>query len=420
MNEKLLQYLWNFKIFKSFDFKDVDGSAIEIIDFGKWNFDSGPDFLYAKIKHNGLLLAGHIELHVKSSDWIFHRHAGNPEFENLILHAVYQHDVDIEEFSQKNIPTLELAAFIDDSVLAKYASMLNEDQFIACASLFSPKAVPFHFAEELLLKKLDQKAEEILRNLKVTKNNFEAVLFHQLAYAFGLKVNAEIFRQIAENIDFSIINKVRQNLTQLESLLFGMSNWLEKPLDAQMQNWKREFDFLKTKYQLSGLRFNPKFSKLRPPNFPTIRLSQLASLFHLNQNLFSKLIAAKDMSSIDVVFNDVKASDYWVNHFNFGKESTVCTEKYLTQEFINLIIINAVLPVKYAYNLSSDEAIHDEVLKIYKQIAAEKNTTVQSWKSLGMPIDNALQSQAMLFQYKEFCLPKNCLQCGIGLKLLKK
>ncbi len=419
MNEKLLQYLWNFKIFTSFDFKDVEGNNLEILDFGKWNFDSGPDFLYGKIKFSELILAGNIELHVKSSDYIFHQHSGNPEFENLILHAVFYHDVDVDELKDKNIPTLELKNYIDETLLRNYDSMIRNHQFIPCENLFRPDAVPFYFPEETLLKKLDEKSLEIEKGLKFNKNNYEAVLFQHLAYGFGLKVNAEIFRQLAESLDFSVVNKIRQNQIQLEALFFGICGWLQKPEDEQMQIWKREFDFLQAKFQLPAVKITPKFSKLRPPNFPTVRLSQLASLYHLNQNLFSKLILAKNIDEIKGIFEGVKASEYWNNRFNFRKISPVEGEKSLTEDFVNLIIINAVLPFKYAYHKNSDEYINDEILDFYRKIPPEKNTVTEGWKLLGLEIGNSLESQAFIYHYKNFCETKNCLNCGIGFQLLR-
>ena len=420
MNEKLLQYLWNFKIFKNFDFKDVDGNHLEILDFGKWNFDSGPDFLYSKIKTKDLVLVGNIELHVKSSDWIFHQHSGNPEFENLILHAVFIHDVEIPELRDKNIPTLELKDYIDESLLWKYESMLKENQFMPCESIFDAKKIPFNFWEESILKKLDEKSIEIEESLKNNRNNYEAVLFQNLSYAFGLKVNAPIFKQMAESLDFATVNKIRQNQTQLEALFFGISDWLNQPEDDQMKIWKREFDFLNSKFELSKLRFNPKFSKLRPPNFPTIRLSQLASLYHLNQNLFSKLISTKKIDEIYEIFKEVKASEYWNNRFNFAKISPVDGEKYITKDFVDLLLINAILPIKYTYNRNSDENINDEILDFYLNISPEKNTIIDGWKMLKVPVLNALETQALLFHYKNYCQKKNCLNCGIGFQLLKK
>ncbi len=419
MKEKLLQYLWNFKIFNSFDFTDVAGKPVEIIDFGKWNFDSGPDFLFGKIKFQGVTLVGHIELHIRSSDYIFHRHTGNPEFENLILHVVYFHDADIPELVSRNIPTLELKNYIDETVLDKYASLENAKVFIPCEEIFNAKKIPFQFEEETLLKKLDHKSLEIEIALAKNKNNYEAVLFQNIAYAFGLKVNAQIFRQLAENIDFSVLNKVRQNLTQLEAFFFGMCGWLQSPDDEQTTIWKRELDFLVIKYQLKTSGVIPKFSKLRPPSFPTVRLAQLASLYHLNQNLFSKVMTAKSVGEIVKVFRNVVASPYWNDHFNFGKVSTTVGEKILTDDFISLIIINAILPLKYTYQKNSNENITDEIIAMYRSLPAEKNTVIENWKALKTPIRDALDSQAFLFHFQHYCQPKRCLECAIGFQLLK-
>ena len=418
MNEKLLQYLWNFKIFNSFNFIDVDGNPLEILDFGKWNFNSGPDFLFGKIKQKNLVLAGNIELHVKSSDWIFHQHSGNPEFENIIAHVVYAHDVEIEEFKTKKIPTLELKNYIDENVIAKYQVLLQETNFIPCEKIFNPALVPFYFYEENLLKKLDEKSEEHTESLQLCKNNYEEILFQQLAYAFGLKVNAHIFRQIAESIDFSILNKIRQNQVQLEALFFGICGWLENPADEQMQIWKREFEFIQNKFSKKFVIITPKFSRLRPPNFPTLRSSQLAALYAQHQNLFSKLMEAKNAEQLRQIFSKVKASDYWDERFNFGKISAVKGEKLLTKDFIDLILINAVLPLKYTYLKNTDENAAQEILTFYENLLPEKNTVIEQWKNLGLEVKNALESQALLYHYHNYCIEKKCLQCSIGLKLM--
>jgi len=420
MNEKLLQHLWNFKVFKSFDFSDIDGNSIEIVDFGKLNTDAGPDFLMAKIKIKNIILAGNIELHVKSSDWIFHNHSSDPNYQNIILHVVFQNDADIEEFKSKNIPTLELKDYIDENIFAKYEKLLSETQFIPCEKIFSADKIPSNFHEETLLKKLNEKSLEFEQSLKKFKNNYEAVLFHSLAYSFGLKVNAEIFKHIAENIDFSIINKIRRNKTQLEALFFGISGWLDKPEDEQMEIWKREFDFLKAKFDIPDFKIRPKFLRLRPPNFPTIRLSQLADLYSQHQNLFSKIINAENPEKLIAVFKNIKASDYWNNRFNFGKISTVDQPKVLTKDFSELIVLNTILPLKYTYHQYLNEKISDQILKFYKKISPEKNSILDLWEKLGIKTDNALETQSLIFHYKNYCTAKNCLNCGIGFNLLKE
>jgi len=420
MNEKLLQYIWNFKIFRNFDFKDLEGNPVEILDFGKWNHNSGPDFLYGKIKTKDLVLVGNIELHIKSSDWIFHHHSDNPEFQNIILHVVFLHDCEIQELQNSNTPTLELKNYIDKNLLSKYEMMVQENTFVPCEKIFDPEKIPVNFCENRLLEKLNKKAEELEEKLKAFKNNYEAVLFHQLAYAFGLKVNAEIFKNLVESIDFSIIQKIRQNPTQLEALLFGKSGWLENPEDDYMKTRKREYDFLKTKYGISDLVFSPKFLRLRPPNFPTIRLSQLTNLYYVQQNLFSKIINAKNSEELYPIFKDIKADEYWNSRFNFGKISDTENIKFLTKDFVDLIIINAVLPLKYVYHRNHNEDIQDEILSFYHTIAPEKNSILTQWKSLGVKLRTSLETQAFIHHFKNFCTEKKCLNCSIGLQLLKE
>lgn len=420
MNEKLLQHIWNYKIFTGFNFKDTNGNPVEILDFGKWNTDSGPDFLMAKIRIRNIILIGNIELHVRSSDWIFHNHSKDPAFQNIILHVVFQNDADIKEFKERSIPTLELKDHIDKNIFPKYEKLLKESQFIPCEKIFNDTKIPVNFHEENLLKKLEEKSLEIENDLKRHKNNYETVLFHHLAYSFGLKVNATIFKQIAESMDFSIINKIRQNKNQLEALLFGIAGWLGDPKDEQMRIWKREFDFLKAKYSLPDINIHPKFLRLRPPNFPTIRLSQLADLYFRHQNLFSKIISAQNILALNEIFNEIKASAYWNNHFSFGKISNVYHPKILTNDFTDLIILNTVLPLKYTYHKHQNENISGEIFTFYTEIQAEKNSIIQQWRKLGLKIKNSLQSQSMIYHFKTCCETKNCLNCSIGFKILKE
>lgn len=418
MNEEILQYLWNFKKFQSFDFVSVNGKNIEILDFGQWNKNSGPDFLFAKIKIDDIVFVGNIEIHTKASDWFFHNHSGNPEFGNLILHAVYINDCDIPELEKQNIPTLELKNYIDEALIQKHQNLREEHSFVPCEDLFDKEKIPLFFEEEILLKKLDFKSESLELSLKKNQNNYEAVLFQNLAYTFGLKVNAEILLQLAESLDFSVINKIKQNQTQLEALLFGICGFLETPRDEMMTIWKREFDFLKVKFGLSDFQIHPKFSKLRPPNFPTIRLSQFVNLYHSQPNLFSRVIEAKTIEDLYFIFNHISASEYWNNHFNFGKISPVKSQKLLSNDFIDLIMINSILPIKYFYIKNHNPEIVDDILDFYRQLKAENNSVLNGWKNLGKNFENALQTQAFLYQYKTFCTQKKCLNCGIGFQLL--
>ena len=418
MNENLLQYLWKYKIFSKFDFKDTDGNPIEILDFGTLNTNSGPDFSLAKIKTKNIVLAGNIEIHVKSSDWYFHNHDLQKDYQSVILHVVYFNDTDVSELKEAGIPTLELKDYINEKILAKYQTLENQYQFIPCESIFDASKVPFLFSEETLLKKLDEKSIEIEQLLAQSKNNYEAVLFQKLAYSFGLKVNAEIYQNIAENIDFKIIQKISQNQFQLESLLFGKGNLLEKETETN-QKWKREFEFLKIKFKISEQTFPVKFLRLMPPSFPTIRFSQLAMLYHLQPNLFSKILKAKNIQELKSLFEKVKTSDFWENHYTFEKASEEKIEKKLSDDFIEILLINAVLPTIYTYFKNINPEKTDQVIYFYKNLSPEKNSIISSWKKLNVKFSSALETQAFLYHHKHLCSYKNCLNCNIGLKILK-
>ena len=418
MNENLLQYLWKYKIFSKLDFKDTDGNPIEILDFGTLNTNSGPDFSLAKIKTKNIVLAGNIEIHVKSSDWYFHNHDLQKDYQSVILHVVYFNDTDIAELKEAGIPTLELKDYINEKILAKYQTLENQYQFIPCESIFDASKVPFLFSEETLLKKLDEKSIEIEQLLAQSKNNYEAVLFQKLAYSFGLKVNAEIYQNIAENIDFKIIQKISQNQFQLESLLFGKGNLLEKETETN-QKWKREFEFLKIKFKISEQTFPVKFLRLMPPSFPTIRFSQLAMLYHLQPNLFSKILKAKNIQELKSLFEKVKTSEFWQNHYTFEKTSEEKIEKKLSDDFIEILLINAVLPIIYTYFKNINPEKTDQVIDFYKNLSPEKNSIISSWKKLNVKFSSALETQAFLYHHKHLCSYKNCLNCNIGLKILK-
>ena len=418
MNENLLQYLWKYKIFSKIDFKDSEGNPLEVLDFGRFNKNAGPDFSFAKIKIKDVILAGNIEIHVKSSDWYFHRHDSQKDYQSVILHVVYFNDTDVLELKNAGIPTLELKNYIDEQILKKYQSLENHFEFIPCENLFEPKKIPLLFSEENLLRKLDEKSIEIEKLLLQSKNNYEAVLFQKLAYSFGLKVNAEIYQNIAENIDFKIIKKISQNQFQLESLLFGKGNLLEKEPEFN-KKWHTEFNFIKTKFKISDEVFPVKFLRLMPPSFPTIRLSQLANLYHLQPNLFSKILNAKNIQDLKSFFKDVKTSEFWENHYTFEKSSEEKTEKFLSDDFVEILLINAVLPIIYTYFKNLNPEKTEQILEYYKNLKPEKNSIISQWKKLGLKLNSALETQAFLFQHKHFCSEKNCLNCSIGFQLLK-
>lgn len=421
ISEHFLQFLWHKKLFTHFNFHSTDNLPIEIIDFGQWNYNQGPDFLFAKIKYQNTIFVGHIELHVKSSDWLCHKHSHQKEYQNIILHVVYEDDVDIPLLKDKNIPTLVLQPYIDNCRIDAYQKLQQENfGFIPCEEAINEIEMPLFFHEENILRKLSDKNRQIKEQLYNTKNDYEAVLFYNLAYTFGLRINAETFRQIAESIDFSVIRKIRQNTMDLEALFFGLSGMLEDINDEMTSIWQRQFLFLKTKYKLPDMILKTKYSKLRPPNFPNIRWSQLAQLIYREPHLLSKIKSAQTIQELKILFKEITATDYWTTHYNFGKTSKISSPKKLSDEFIDKILINAILPIKYAFGLDTNENINDDIIRYYKDLKPEKNQILAQWKVCNVEVKSGLESQSLIYHYKNYCVEKKCLNCAIGFKILRK
>jgi len=384
MTEFLLQYLWNYKLFNTASFKDLDGKSIEILDFGIWNKDAGADFQMAKIRIEGIDFLGNIELHLKSSDWDLHRHSEDREYQNVILHIVFNHDKDVEFLKTRNIPTIELKNYIKREIIEKYQNIQKSD-FVPCQDLFLKRLQSAYFHKKNILAKLEEKAQEFESRLEASKNDYEAVLFHQLAYGFGLKVNSHIFRDLAESVPFSMIRKISHYQLQMEALFYGKSGWLHQVEDSQMELWKREYEFLRQKFQLNEINFPAQFLRLMPASFPTIRLSQLAILYHTHQNLFSKIIHAKNTQELKAIFQNITTTPYWENHFIFGKETSQKRKKTLSSDFIDIILINAIFPIIYTYH-KNESNILDKMYTFYKSLKPEKNSIIKKWKNLGADI----------------------------------
>ena len=264
--------------------------------------------------------------------------------------------------------------------------------------LFGIKKLDENFARETVLEKLQEKDEEIRLFQEATKNDHEAVLFHKTAYAFGLKVNAEVFLQIAQSIDFKIIKKLSCQPFQMEALLMGKAGLLEEN-NPDAEPWFREFSFVKNKFQLGEECFSAKLAKVMPASFPTIRLSQLADLYSVHQNLFSKIINTKKVDELKAIFKDIKASAYWDSHYFFGKKAEEKQRK-LSADFTEIILLNAVFPVMYSYHRDNPEMV-ETILSFYKEMKPEKNSIIKQWKNTGAEINSALDSQAFLYLYKK-------------------
>ncbi len=422
MQEDFLHYIWRYKKFELSNLKTTDNETISIVSFGSYNQNSGPDFFNAQLKIANQLWAGNVEVHVKSSDWFLHNHEVDSNYDNVILHVVWEHDTNVFRKDNSSIPTLELKNYVFKDALNNYEKLfLKSEKWINCEQDFS-KVDDFivnNWLERLYFERLERKSENIKQLLVDSKNDWEAVLFKMLFKNFGLKVNGEAFLSVTNSFDFSIVRKLQSNQTTLEALFFGQSGLLEDDIqDAYYLKLVSEYEFLKQKFKLSNQNVLPiQFFRLRPPNFPTIRLSQLASLYNKNQNLFSKIIDIKTIKDFYNLFS-VETSLFWESHYTFNKVSK-SSKKQISKSFIDLLLINTIIPIKFSYALHLGKQIDDDIVKLVQEIAAEKNGIIEKFESLKPISSTALQSQALIQLKNEYCNKNKCLQCAIGSAILK-
>ncbi len=422
MREELLYYLWKFQKFNTEALVTSEGELLQIFHPGIQNELSGPDFFNARIQIDGQLWAGNVEIHIKSSDWYIHHHETDSNYDNVILHVVWNHDAEIYRKNNSIIPTFELKSIINEHILEAYKNLLEvkhpklncENDFAG----FSGFQIE-HWLERLFFERLEKKSELILRVLAKTGNNWEATLFIMLCRSFGSKVNAEAFMSMAQSFDFKIVQKLSENQFSLEALFLGQSK-LIKEGDQYAMDLQKEYDYLKHKFSLENeFLQSPQFFRLRPDNFPTIRLAQLASLFSEKKNLFYEVVRSNNLSELHILLN-TNISDYWKSHYNFGKEHAP-RNKNLTSEFLNLILINCIIPIKHCYAQFVGEENEQALQDLISAIKLEKNSVIDLFNNLRPnTATTAMHSQALLQLKSEYCNLNKCLQCELGTSLLRK
>ncbi|MBD0824333.1 DUF2851 family protein [Aestuariibaculum marinum] len=423
MREDFLHYLWKHKKFRLNMLETVQGEPIVISAVGQHNLNAGPDFFNAQISIGNQLWAGNVEIHVKSSDWYLHNHEQDTAYDNVILHVVWEHDTEIFRKDNSKIPTLVLKGIVSQETLAGYNNLfLKTGKWINCENDFA-SVNDFdlqHWLERLYIERLGRKSKGIQEVLRETKNDWEAVLFIMLAKNFGLKVNGAAFLSMAQSIDYSVVRKSQSNQATLEALFFGQTGLLESDIqNPYYQNLVGEYRFLKQKFGLRNQSVLPvQYFRLRPPNFPTIRLSQLASLYAIHKNLFSIILEINTLEGFYKLFK-VSTSEFWKTHYTFEKESKP-SAKMLTKSFIDLLLINTVLPLKFCFARTQGKHVGEDVLQIATEMKSEKNSIVEAFNKLKHVSKSAYHSQALIQLKTEYCDKNKCLQCSIGNKLIVK
>ncbi len=422
MKEDFLHYVWQYSLFDYKNCKTTDNEDISIIFSGQYNTNSGPDFLYSQLKIDNITWVGNVEIHQKSSDWYVHHHEIDTNYDAVILHVVYDHDVEVYMKNNKPLPTLVLKNLIKDEVFNEYQKLINQKiHWIACEKQL-PKINTFLWQEwlqEVYFERLEEKSQLVRELLSKTNNDYESVLFQLLCKNFGLKVNGDAFLTLAQSIDFSIIRKECHNEKSLSALLFGQAGILlehsEIPYKTEL---KQEYEYLSHKYKIKALNNPFSFFRMRPSNFPTIRIAQLIALLNKEQNLFSKLIKLKQVNDFYNLLN-IEVNDFWKEHYTFETTSKKSNKK-LSKDFIDLLIINTIIPIKYVYLQHLKQNYKEDIISIISQLKAEKNMIIEEYSKLDIKANNALESQALIHMKSKYCTPKCCLKCAIGKHILGK
>ncbi|MFN2458048.1 MAG: DUF2851 family protein [Chitinophagaceae bacterium] len=417
MTEKLLQYIWQFQYFNRSNLVTTTGEELQIISPGSANTDQGPDFSNARVKIGNAVLAGSIELHIKTSDWEKHKHGSDANYNNVILHVVLENDVE----QRTSIPVLELQSRIPKLLLHNYEHLMNNSSFIPCAnSIQQVKDITWQaWKERLLAERLTRKSIFVLSLLEANNFHWEETFWLLLARNFGIKVNADAFEQMAKETPLNVLAKHKNQIHQVEALLMGQAGLLHDSFkESYPQLLHREYIFLKTKYKLQPIHTPVHFLRMRPQNFPPVRLAQLAMLVHTSTHLFTKLLEADSLKEIKKWLH-VTANDYWHYHYRFDEPSEYNPKK-LGSNMIDNIIINTLVPLLFTYGkYHNEEKFKLKALNWLENVKAENNAVTSGFDKISVINKSAYDSQALIEMKNEYCNNKRCLQCSVGNAILK-
>lgn len=416
-----MHYVWKHKIFPLKALQTTTGLPVEVIDPGLPNPHAGPDFFNAKLKIDGTLWVGNVEIHTLASDWYRHEHDKDKAYDSVILHVCGQIDADIARTSGESIPQLLLVC--PEHVRTHYAALQQADNHPPCVSILNqlPKLTVHAWLTALQTERLIQKNEAILARLKRCDNHWEDVFFLTLARNFGFGLNGDAFETWAGQLPFRAVDKHRDNLFQVEAFFFGQAGLLEdEGADTYYQQLQKEFRYLQHKFELTPPMDATlwRFLRIRPDNFPHVRLAQLAYLYHHEQSLFSRMLEAETLKQVGQMLS-TRTSAYWEDHFHFSKASPH-REKTVGYSSLQLILINTVAPLLYAYGVhKADERLCDRATRFLEELRAENNYVTRRWYACGLPVETAADSQALLQLQKEYCDKKKCLYCRFGYEYLR-
>ncbi len=420
MTEALFQFIWQHSLYRLTELSTTSGETLTIIHPGKLNRDSGPDFLEGRIKIDNTILVGNIELHIKTSDWLKHGHQHDASFQNLVLHVVYDNDT---EDLVDNTPVLELKDAIPPHIIDHYKDLMQAPSKLPCSGQHHivKSITKENWLGRLLAERWEQKLGDWNIMLEDSAEDWRNLLYWRMAANFGFKTNASPFLMLARSLPLNILARHRASLFQVEALLFGQAGMLNlKFTEEYPVSLQAEYAYLRKKYNLTPVPGHLwKYLRMRPANFPSVRIAQFAALIHLSEHLFSQLIETHSVKEIEP-FLDITASSYWDRHFRFDEAQELPTPKSLGKDSIRNIVINTIAPIQFLYASKQDTPeLREQALSLLESVPAEKNSIISLWTENDWEAVNAAQSQALIQLFNQYCSLRRCLECTIGLNIIR-
>lgn len=423
MTEAFLHYLWKHRLFDFMNLKTTAGEPLQIIFPGYHNTDAGPDFRQAIVRIGAMKWAGDVEIHIRSSDWYRHHHQADEKYLSVALHVVYEHDCEVERKDGEYFPTLELKDYIPLEMFTQYQHLVSSPLQLPCFSYLTDMEL-IHFRSlmsSMVMERMLRKQEDVLRMLGECGGDWKETLFRLLAASFGFKTNVPAFELLAKSLPLKVLAKHADSEAQTAALIFGQAGMLERAeVDDYYDSLKYEYEYLRYKYQLVPIgEHHWNLLRLRPPNFPCVRLAQFAALMHASPDLMAFFLNSSSVSSLKRVFS-VNANPYWETHYHFGKSTILKHSAILGDMAINLLIINTVIPFLFAHHrFFGNENQLEQTLALLEELPFENNKRTRDYAHTPFPRQNAMDSQALLELSQYYCSPKRCLECAIGERIVR-